>query len=176
VPGIEIFNMLSSKRFDGSLTENVVITDDSNFLGIKHTWGETIHFRNVEFIADRFDNLSLSPEGNDSGTIFMGMAHSGSPSLYDILQESTGEVDSASSKGGSSSFPISQGCNVVTPIIPIATTLPSEGTPAPLTIPMVPLRTAVPQPYTRLLREWLWAYQEEQQCVLQADTERMAAK
>jgi hypothetical protein len=33
----------------------------------------------------------------------------------------------------------------------------------PLTIPMVPLQTIIPQLDNKLLREWLQAYQEEQQ-------------
>jgi hypothetical protein len=40
-------------------------TNDMNLLGTELTWGEIIHFRNPEFIIDRLDNLSLSPEGND---------------------------------------------------------------------------------------------------------------
>jgi hypothetical protein len=67
----------------------------------------------LEFIADRFDNLSLSLEGIDLGTIFVGMAHSRSQSLHAILEESVGDDDSASSEVESSDFPISQGCKVV---------------------------------------------------------------
>jgi hypothetical protein len=33
--------------------------------------GETICFESLKFITDRFGNLSLSPEGNDSGNVFM---------------------------------------------------------------------------------------------------------
>jgi hypothetical protein len=40
---------------------------------------------------------------------------------------------------GSSDFPISQKCYVVTPIVPIMTMPPSEGTLTPLTIVTVPL-------------------------------------
>jgi hypothetical protein len=71
----------------------------------------------MEFITNCFDNLGLSPVGNDSGTVFMGMVHNGSPSLHAILKESTSEDDSASSDGGSSNFPISRGCNMVTPAV-----------------------------------------------------------
>jgi hypothetical protein len=31
----------------------------------------------LEFISVRFGSLSLSPKGNDSGTVFVGMVHSG---------------------------------------------------------------------------------------------------
>jgi hypothetical protein len=119
-------------------------TDSSNLFDIGLAWGETIRSEKPEFIADHFNYLSLSPKGDDSGIVFMGMAHSGSPSLYTIIEESTGKDDSASSQGGSSSFPISQGCNVVTPIIPITTTPPPKGPPAPLTIPTVSQWTTVP--------------------------------
>jgi hypothetical protein len=153
VPGRGTCVVLSSECSDGSFTKTPIATDSSKLTGVKLAWGKTIHFRNLEFITDPFDNLSLSTEGNDSGAIFVGMAHSGSPSLHAILEESTGEDDLASSEAGSSSFPISWGCNVVTPTIPIVTTSPSKGTPVPLTTPTVPLQTIVPQLDTRLLSE-----------------------
>jgi hypothetical protein len=68
--------------------------------------GETIHFGNMEFIADHFNNLGLSRKGDDSGAIFVGIADSRSPSLHGILEESTCDDESATSEGGSSSFPI----------------------------------------------------------------------
>jgi hypothetical protein len=91
--------------------------------GIELTWGEILRFRNLEFITDHFDNQSLSPEGNYSGIIFVGMVHRRSPSLHAILVESTSEDDLASSDGGSFGFPIPRECNVVTPAIPIMTCL-----------------------------------------------------
>jgi hypothetical protein len=101
------------------LLKSVVIIDGSNLIGIELTWGETIRFGNQEFIADRFDNLSLSPEGNDSGAVFVGIAHSGSLSLHAILEEFTNKNDS-------------------TPVIPVTTTPLREGTSVRLTIPTVP--------------------------------------
>jgi hypothetical protein len=68
---------------------------------------------------------------------------------------------------------------MVTPIVPITTTPPPEGTPAPLIIPTILLRTTVPQPDTELSPEWLEAYKEEQQSrahAQQEDTERRAAQ
>jgi hypothetical protein len=106
------------------LPQPVIDIDDSNLFGNELAWGETIHFENLEFITDRFDNLSFSLEGNDSGAVFVGMAHGGSPSLHAVLEESTSEDDLTSSEGGSSSFPISQGYNVVTPAVPTAATPP----------------------------------------------------
>jgi hypothetical protein len=131
----------------------------------------------LEFIADSFRSLSLSLEWSDSGVIIVRMVHSGSPSLLTIVEESANEDDMASSIGGSSGIPISRVCNVVTLIVPITTTPPSEGTPAPLTIPTVSLRTTVSQPNTGLLPEQQQAYEEEQQaraCARQADAERRA--
>jgi hypothetical protein len=41
--------------------------------------GETVHFGSLEFITDYFNCLSHSPKGSNSGTIFVGLTHSGSP-------------------------------------------------------------------------------------------------
>jgi hypothetical protein len=105
------------------------------------------------FITDPSDDQSLLPKGNDSGALFVGMAHSGSPSLHAILEESPSEVDSTSSDGKSSSFPIPREFNMVTSTIPIATTPPLEETPTLQTIPAVSQWTTVPQPDIRLLPE-----------------------
>jgi hypothetical protein len=83
--------------------------------------GETICFGSLEFTADRFDRLSLSPEGNDSGTAVIGMVHIGSPSLHIALEESSDKGNAALCDGGSSGFPVPRGCNVVTLIVPITT-------------------------------------------------------
>jgi hypothetical protein len=120
------------------LHKPTIATGDIYLLGIKLTQGEAIHFEDLEFIADHFDNLSLSPEGNDSGAIVGGMARSGSLSLHAILEESPSEDDSTSSNGGSSEFPVPQACNRVNSTIPIATMPPSEETPALQTITAVP--------------------------------------
>jgi hypothetical protein len=87
--------------------------------------------------TDRFDNLSLSPKGNDSGIVFIGMVHNGSLSLHTILKESTDKVDTISSGRGNSGFPILRQCIVMNLTAPITTTPPLEGTLAPLTIPTV---------------------------------------
>jgi hypothetical protein len=41
---------------------------------------ETVCLGSYEFIADYFDDLSLSPRRGDSGTTFIGSTHSGTPS------------------------------------------------------------------------------------------------
>jgi hypothetical protein len=102
------------------------------------------------------------------------MVHIELPSLHAILKESPSEDDSASSDGGSSSFPVSQDCNVVTSAVPIVTTPPLEATLTLQTIPTVPQQAAVSQPDTELLPERLWANQEEQQCALLTDIEHRA--
>jgi hypothetical protein len=58
-----------------------------------------------EFITDRFGSPSPSPKGNDSGTVFIGMVHSGSLSLHAILEELADEDDRASSAGGELQLP-----------------------------------------------------------------------
>jgi hypothetical protein len=78
--------------------------------------------------ADRFVK-----EG-DLGATFVGMVHSGSPSLHTALEDCSNVDGAASSVGGSSISPAPRGCNVVTP-----------------TIPMVMVRTTAPQPGMQLL-------------------------
>jgi hypothetical protein len=122
-----------------------ITTDGEQLMGGGFSPSEVIRLGSLEFTADHFDILSLSPEGSDSGTVFVGMAHNESPSLHAILEESVGEDDSTSSEGGSFGFPISQDCHVVISVVPIATTPPPEGTPTSLSIPMVLSWTTVPQ-------------------------------
>jgi hypothetical protein len=68
-------------------------------ISVGFTLVENIRFGSLEFIADPIDSLSLSAKGNDSSAIFMGMAHSGPPSLCTILEDSTVEFNIASSGG-----------------------------------------------------------------------------
>jgi hypothetical protein len=58
------------------------IDNSSNPTGIGLTLGETICFSSLEFTADCFGRLSLSPEEGDSDALCVGMVHSGSPSLH----------------------------------------------------------------------------------------------
>jgi hypothetical protein len=89
-------------------SSTVAITTDGKHLTCGgFSLGETVHFGRPEFIADCFDSLSLSPKGRNSGTVFVGMTHSGSPSLCNILEDSTDEFYMASSGEGSSSLPVS---------------------------------------------------------------------
>jgi hypothetical protein len=112
-----------------------------------------ICFGSLEFTIDRFSNLSLSPKGEDSAAIFVGMVHSGSPSLHTILEESSHEGDAASGGEGSFRFLDPRWCNMVTPTVPIATTPPPKNTPTLLTILTTQLWTTTPQPAIGLLLE-----------------------
>jgi hypothetical protein len=47
----------------------IIVVDGNTLTGVGFTLGETICFGSLEFIADRFSDLSLSPEGNDSGVV-----------------------------------------------------------------------------------------------------------
>jgi hypothetical protein len=118
--------------------------------GISFTLGETIHFGSLEFIAGHFGPMRLSSKENDSGIVFIGMVHNRSSSLHAILEDSIDEGEIASSRGRSSSFPISQEFNMVTPTIPITTTQLLEGNPMTLAIAAVSLCTVVQQLDTRL--------------------------
>jgi hypothetical protein len=57
------------------------ITNDNIPTYVSLAPGSTIHFDTLEFITDRFGHLSHSPLQRDSGSIFVGMVHSGSPSM-----------------------------------------------------------------------------------------------
>jgi hypothetical protein len=100
---------------------------------------KTIRFGSLEFTIDHLGHVSLSPEERDSSAIFIGMVHSGSPSLHTILVDS-----SASGVGGSYRSTGPRGCNVLTPTVPITTTPAPENTPALQTFPMVMVQTAAP--------------------------------
>jgi hypothetical protein len=76
----------------------VANSNDQTSIGL--TPVENIFFGSMEFTADHFDNLSLSPERNDSGTVFIGMVHNGSPSLHTGRKESFDEGGTTSSEGG----------------------------------------------------------------------------
>jgi hypothetical protein len=78
----------------------VIITDGNHQTGVGFALCETIRFGSLEFMAERFSSLSLSPKGNDSGTVFIGMVDNGSLSLHSILKESINEDDMTSYGGG----------------------------------------------------------------------------
>jgi hypothetical protein len=58
----------------------IPITEGERSLGDGFPPGETIRFGSLEFIADQFSGLSLSPLGGGSGAVIMVPARSG-PSL-----------------------------------------------------------------------------------------------
>jgi hypothetical protein len=56
-----------------------VATDDEWLTCSSFSLTETIHFGTLEFIADYFNSMSLSPKGSNSSTIFMGTTYNRSP-------------------------------------------------------------------------------------------------
>jgi hypothetical protein len=67
---------------------------------------KTLRFESLEFIADCFGGLSLSPRRNDSGAAFMGSTHTRPPSLLRaMIEDSTKEFYMASSGEGGFDLP-----------------------------------------------------------------------
>jgi hypothetical protein len=67
------------------------IANGNNPIGVGLAPGETTCFGSLEFTADHFGHLSLSPDEQDSSAIFVGMVHNGSPSLSTALEYSSDE-------------------------------------------------------------------------------------
>jgi hypothetical protein len=76
------------------------VANGNNPTGVGLTPGETICFRRLEFTTDRFGCLSLSPEREDPDAVFVGMVHSGPPSLHTAIEELSDEGDATSGEGG----------------------------------------------------------------------------
>jgi hypothetical protein len=58
-------------------SSTIAISTDGEYLTCSgFSLGETVHFGSLEFIADYFGGLNLSPRKNNSSTGFMGSTHS----------------------------------------------------------------------------------------------------
>jgi hypothetical protein len=120
------------------LPELAITAGDIYQFGAELTQDEAICFEVLKFITNPSDDQSLLPEGSDPCAVFMGMACSGSPSLYTILEELPNEDNSTSSDTESSNFLVPRECNVVASAILIATMTPSEETLTLQITPVVP--------------------------------------
>jgi hypothetical protein len=76
------------------------VANGNNLTNVGLALGETIYFGSLEFTTNRLGCLSLSPVGEDSSTIFVGMVHNGSPSLHTTPEENFDEGDATLGKGG----------------------------------------------------------------------------
>jgi hypothetical protein len=120
------------------------VANGNNPTSVGLALGKTIYFGNLEFTVDRFGRLSLSPKEDDSSAVFIGMLHSGSPSWHTAFEDSLDEGSTTLGGEGSSGSPSLQGCNMVTPTVPIITTPAPENIPALLTIPTVSGQSVAP--------------------------------
>jgi hypothetical protein len=76
------------------------IANDNNPTDIDPAPGSTIHFSSLELLTDCFGHLSFSPQRRDSGGMFIGMVHNGSPSKRTPLKEYSNENGATSDAGG----------------------------------------------------------------------------
>jgi hypothetical protein len=122
-----------------------VATDGERLACGGFSLGEIIHFGSLEFITYYFNSLCLSPKGSESCTIFVGTTHSGSPSLHAMIEDSTDEFHTASSREASSGLPASRRHGTGAPPAPIATIPWPEDAPCTQTMTMAPPQTLSPR-------------------------------
>jgi hypothetical protein len=137
---------------------------------------ETVCLGSLEFIADCFGSLSLSPMGSHLDAIFVGTTHSRSPSLRAMIEDSIDKFYTTSSGEGSFDLSVSQRHDIGALPAPIATMPRSEDAP---TMMMVPPRTLAPRPNTGLpleRRHTFWEGQQARVYAQQANAEREAAQ
>jgi hypothetical protein len=85
--------------------------------------GETVHLGNLEFIADYFGSLNISPRRGDSGTTFMGSTHSGASSAqWPMIEDSAKEFLTTSSRDGGFGLPSPTRHGTGAPSTPVITT------------------------------------------------------
>jgi hypothetical protein len=77
------------------------VANGSNPTDVDLAPDETICFSSLEFTTDSLCRLCLSPQEGDSGALFVWMGHSGSPSLYTTLEDSSDEGGATSGEAGS---------------------------------------------------------------------------
>ena len=100
------------------MAQSLVLTiavDGELRTSLDFTSGEIFRFGNMEFTADHLGRLSISNDGDDSGARFVGVTLSGLASLHTILETDADDDMSTSEEEGSSHFPLSRECNVITP-------------------------------------------------------------
>jgi hypothetical protein len=101
--------------------------------------GETGRFGSLEFIADCFGGLSLSPNGDGSDAAFMGLTRSGPPSrLRAMIGDSTEEFHMVSGGEGGSDLPSPKRHGARAPSTPATAIAWPEDTPTTQAITAIP--------------------------------------
>jgi hypothetical protein len=77
----------------------VVDADNKHQTDVSFNFGKTIHIRSLDIITNCFRSLSLSTKGNDSGAVFMGMAHNGSTLMHTVLEDFDDEGETLYGEG-----------------------------------------------------------------------------
>jgi hypothetical protein len=117
-----------------------IATDDEHLSCGGFSLDETIRFGSLEFIANCFSGLSLSPKRDGSDAAFMGSAHSGPPSPQrSMIGDSTEEFHMASDEEEGFDLPSSRRHGVGAPPAPATTISWSENTLTTQAMMLIPL-------------------------------------
>jgi hypothetical protein len=88
----------------------VVAADGEHLSHDVFSLGKTIHLGSLEFIADHFDDLSLSSMGDSSNAAVVGSTHDRPPSPLRVMTgDSAEEFDTTSDGEGRIDLPMTQG-------------------------------------------------------------------
>jgi hypothetical protein len=129
----------------------IVTTSGERLLCDGFTLGETICFGSLEFIADYFSGLSLSPRRDGSDAVVVGSSRSEPPSrLRAMIGDSLEEFHTASDGEGGVDLPSPRWHGTGASPTPATTISCPENAPTTHAMVTIPLQQAAPWPDTDL--------------------------
>jgi hypothetical protein len=126
----------------------IITADGEFFLLCDFSLSETIRYGRLEFIADCFGGLSLSPRRDSSDAATMGSTRSRPPSpLQAMTRDSTKELHTASDRDGGLNVPSPRRHDIGASLTPAITMSWPENTPTTQSMMMIPPRSDTDLPY-----------------------------